>query len=132
MSQIILDTLAVSQLNARYCDAVMRRDSDAWRSLWHLNSRWFFLGEWLEGRDAVVARWEEAMSGFPVVYHQISSEIIDATNDEANSRVYIDEEIVTANGDSLRFIGVYNDHCVKEDNNWLYLSRRFDLLGNSV
>jgi len=128
MSQITLNTLAVSQLNARYCDAVMRRDSDAWRSLWHRKSRWFFLGEWLEGQDAVVARWEEAMSGFPVVYHQINSEIIDATNDEASSRVYIDEEIVTADGDSLRFIGVYNDHCVKEDNNWLYLTRRFDLI----
>ena len=128
MSQITLNTLAVSQLNARYCDAVMRRDSDAWRSLWHRNGRWFFLGEWLEGQDAVVARWEEAMSGFPVVYHQINSEIINASNDEASSRVYIDEEIVTADGDSLRFIGVYNDHCVKEDNNWLYLTRRFDLI----
>lgn len=128
MSQITLNTLAVSQLNARYCDAVMRRDSDAWRSLWHRNGRWFFLGEWLEGQDAVVARWEEAMSGFPVVYHQINSEIINASDDEASSRVYIDEEIVTADGDSLRFIGVYNDHCVKEDNNWLYLTRRFDLI----
>lgn len=128
MTQNRLETLAVSQLNARYCDAVMRRDSDAWRSLWHDKSRWYFLGEWIEGRDAIVARWEAAMSGFPVVYHQINSEMIEASKDEASSRVYIDEEIVTADGDQLRFIGVYNDHCVRKGNNWLYLSRRFDLI----
>jgi hypothetical protein len=128
MTQNVLETLAVSQLNARYCDAVMRRDSDAWRSLWHRKSRWYFLGEWIEGQDAIVERWEAAMSGFPVVYHQINSEMIDASKDEATSRVYIDEEIVTADGDALRFIGVYNDHCVRQGNNWLYLSRRFDMI----
>lgn len=128
MTHNLLETLAVSQLNARYCDAVMRRDSDAWRSLWHKNGRWYFLGECLQGQDAIVARWEAAMAGFPVVYHQINSEIIDASNDEATCRVYIDEEIVTADGNALRFIGVYNDHCVKEGHNWLYLSRRFDLI----
>ena len=128
MTKISLDTLGVSQLNARYCDAVIRRDSDAWRSLWHREGRWYFLGEWIEGQDAVVARWEAAMSGFPVVYHLINSEIIDATSVEASSRVYIDEEIITADGDALRYIGVYNDHCVKEGDKWLYLSRRFDLI----
>jgi len=128
MTQNVLETLAVSQLNARYCDAVMRRDSDAWRSLWHRKSRWYFLGEWIEGQDAIVERWEAAMSGFPVVYHQINSEMIDASKDEATSRVYIDEEIVTADGDALHFIGVYNDHCVRQGNNWLYLLRRFDLI----
>jgi hypothetical protein len=128
MTVITLDTLAVSQLNARYCDAVIRRDSDAWRSLWHSKGRWYFLSECLEGRDAIVERWEAAMSGFPVVYHQINSEIINASNTDASSRVYIDEEIITDDGDPLRFIGVYNDHCVKEGDNWLYLSRRFDLI----
>jgi len=128
MTQTSLETLAVSQLNARYCDAVMRRDTGAWRKLWHRDSRWYFLGEWLEGQDAIVARWEAAMAGFPVVYHQINSEIINASKDEASSRVYIDEEIVTADGDALRFIGVYNDKCVREGSDWLYLSRRFDLM----
>jgi len=128
MTEYSLETLAVSQLNARYCDAVMRRDSNAWRKLWHAKARWYFLGEWLQGQDAIVARWEAAMSGFPVVYHLINSEIIDATTDQATSRVYIDEEIVTADGTPLRFIGVYNDHCVKQGDNWLYRSRRFDLM----
>jgi hypothetical protein len=128
MTQNPIETLAVSQLNARYCDAVMRRDSAAWRSLWHSKSRWYFLGECLEGPDAIVARWEAAMAGFPVVYHQINSEIIDASKDEATSRVYIDEEIVTTDGQSLRFVGVYNDRCVREGDKWLYLSRRFDLI----
>lgn len=128
MTQITLDTLAISQLNARYCDAVLRRDSDAWRSLWHREARWYFLGDCLEGQDAVVARWEAALSGFPAVYHQVSSEIINVSNNEANCRVYIDEEIITSDGNPMRFIGVYNDQCIKQDGNWLYLSRRFDLI----
>lgn len=123
-----METLAIGQLNARYCDAVMRRDSSAWRSLWHRDGRWYFLGEWLEGRDAVVARWEAAMAGFPVVYHRINSETIDVSGDEATGRVYLEEEVVTADGDALRFIGVYNDRYTREGGGWLYLSRRFDLV----
>ena len=124
----LADQLAIRELNAAYADAVNRRDAVAWSSVWARDGRWFFLGEWIEDRDAIVARWQEAMSGFPVVYHQITSEQIAVSGDMAKSRVYLAEEIVTAEQLCLRFIGVYNDVCTRLDEGWRYKSRRFDLI----
>jgi hypothetical protein len=124
----LADQLAIRELNAAYADAVNRRDAVAWSSVWARDGRWFFLGEWIEDRDAIVARWQDAMSGFPVVYHQITSEQIAVSGDTAKSRVYLAEEVVTAEQLCLRFIGVYNDVCTRLDEGWRYKSRRFDLI----
>ena len=124
----LADQLAIRELNAAYADAVNRRDAVAWSSVWARDGRWFFLGEWIEDRDAIVARWQDAMSGVPVVYHQITSEQIAVSGDMAKSRVYLAEEIVTAEQLCLRFIGVYNDVCTRLDEGWRYKSRRFDLI----
>jgi hypothetical protein len=126
--QTLAGQLAIRELNAAYADAVNRRDAVAWSSVWARDGRWFFLGEWIEDRDAIVARWQDAMSGFPVVYHQITSEQIAVSGDTARSRVYLAEEVVTAEQLCLRFIGVYNDVCTRLDEGWRYKSRRFDLI----
>lgn len=122
------DQIAIRELNAAYADAVIRRDADAWSSLWAPNGRWYFLGEWIEGRDNIRARWQDTMSGFPIVHHHITSEQTTVFGDEARSRVYLAEEVVTTESASLRFLGVYNDICIRLDEGWRYGSRRFDLL----
>ena len=126
--QTLFDQLAIRELNAASADAVMRRDAAAWSTVWARDGRWFFLGEWIEGRDAIVKRWQDAMSGFPVVYHQITSEQIAVSGDTAKSRVYLAEEVITAEQLCLRFIGVYNDVCTRLDAGWRYKSRHFDLI----
>jgi hypothetical protein len=119
---------AVRKLNAYYCDAVMRRDGELWRSLWHTDARWFFLGEWIEGREAIFSRWQQAMAGFPVVYHRASGEIIDVNGEAAHTRVYVDEQIIDAKGNALHIVGVYNDDVVLHNGKWLYASRHFSLI----
>jgi len=128
INQTPADELAIRELNAAYADAVMRRDPEAWSALWAEDSRWYFLGEWIEGRDNILARWRDAMSGFPVVFHQITSEQIAVSGDTATSRVYLAEEVITTGQLSLRFIGVYDDICKRLDEGWRYRSRRFALI----
>jgi hypothetical protein len=122
------DPIAIRELNAAYADAVIRRDADAWSSLWAPNGRWYFLGEWIEGRDTIRARWQDAMNGFPIVYHQVTSEQTTVLGDEARSKVYLAEEVVTTERVSLRFVGVYTDICIRLPEGWRYASRRFGLL----
>lgn len=131
MNLLPLDTYpitAIERLNADYCDAVLRRDAGDWGALWRDDARWFFLGEWLEGNAAIVERWTAAMTGFPVVLHKIISQQINAEGDQGEGRVYLEEEIVTAEGDSLRFVGVYHDRYQLSGDRWRYASRRFDLI----
>lgn len=127
-NQTFTDQLAIRTLNAAYADAVIRRDAAAWSATWAPDGRWYFLGEWIEGRDEIVARWQGAMKGFPIVFHQVTSEQIEVSGDTARSRVYLTEEVVTTEQHALRFIGVYNDICVCRDARWCYQERRFDLV----
>jgi uncharacterized protein (TIGR02246 family) len=120
--------MAIRELNAAYVDAVMRRDASAMSSVWAPDGRWFFLGQWIEGRENIMARWHKAMNGFPVVCHQMTSEQISVSGDEARSRVYLVEEVITMDQKPLKFVGVYNDVCTRLDKGWRYASRRFDLI----
>ena len=122
------DNLDIRHLNALYGDAVMRRDSKLWGSLWQPDGVWHFLGESIVGQANILARWEAAMAGFPVVFHTHHSGLIDIKDDEANCRWYIAEDILDSNGNALRIVGIYNDRCVRTPSGWRYSSRRFDPL----
>ena len=124
----IADELAIRRLNADYCDAIMRRDADAWGSTWADDGRWFLTDEPTEGRDNLVATWLATMEGFPVVFHQVTNEQIDVSGDTATQRVYVNEELITADGQALRFVGVYNDELKRTSQGWRYASRRFGVL----
>ena len=56
------DNLDIRHLNALYGDAVMRRDSNLWGSLWQPDGVWHFLGESIVGQANILARWEAAMA----------------------------------------------------------------------
>jgi len=124
--------LAIHKLNARYCDAIHRRDEKAWGALWAEDCIWDFLGQSIGGREKVVATWLATMQGFPNVYHQNHAGIIEVEGDTAKCRWYINEEILDAQKQALRFYGVYNDECVRVGGQWLYQRRRFDVLYQGV
>ncbi len=86
------------------------------------------MGQDIIGRDTIVATWLGAMSGFPTVFHTNHSEIIVLNGDTATGRTYVNEEIIDAQGNALRFIGVYNDECVRTDGQWYFQRRRWDVL----
>lgn len=118
--------LAIRKLSGRYCDAIHRRDSETWASLWAEDAIWDFMGQSIEGRTNILATWEGAMAGFPVVYHVSHGAVINVDGDSANCRWYINEEIVDASGAPLRFVGIYNDICTRHGDEWLFQRRRFD------
>ena len=122
------DELALRNLEARYCDAVIRRDADAWESTWASDGAWVFMGQVIEGRENILAFWKQAMDGFPMIIHQYFSGGIKIDGDQATCRWYILETVVDTNGESKQFFGVYNDDCVKIKNDWLFMKRRFDLI----
>ena len=107
--QATADELSIRRLNADYCDAIMRRDADAWGATWADDGQWFLTDEPTQGRDNLVAQWLATMEGFPVVFHQVTNEQIDVSGDSARQRVYVNEELVMADGQALRFVGVYNE-----------------------
>ena len=122
------DELGLRNLEARYCDAVIRRDADAWESTWALDGVWEFMGQTIEGRNNIVTLWKQAMDDFPMIIHHYLSGGINIDGDNASCRWYINEMVINTMGEALHFFGVYNDQCRKIENEWLFKKRRFDLI----
>ena len=62
------DCAAIRALLERYCEGVNQRDAEVWGSTWAEDAVWELPHldmEGLQGREAIVAAWLEAMKMFP-------------------------------------------------------------------
>jgi len=120
------DQAAIRALHDCYADAVNRCDAAAWGALWAGDAVWELMGTRVEGRDAIVGLWSQAMAGFTFVgfFSQIGSLVVNG--DRAEGRVWTHELLDGPDGER-RPLGQYDDVCVKRDGQWLFAERRFQL-----
>ena len=131
------DEYEIRQLVEKYADAVCRRDKDDWASTWSDNSLWN-LGSVppVNGKEAIVNLWVNAMSGFPYVAQLIQNGTTTVNGEEASGRWYIVEHIQTSEKDDdgnikgFFNIGVYQDKYIKENGNWVFKERHYSVLYN--
>lgn len=124
----LADELEVRDLVARYADAVNRRHAEDWKETWAPDGVWHLFGRDVEGRDAVFQTWQGAMGMFSFVLQLIHSGTVEVEGNEATGRWYLSEVAHTSQGDRLLTVGVYHDHCVREEGTWRFAKRRFDVL----
>lgn len=128
MSDTTADELAIRNLVARYADAVGRRDEKAWAETWTEDGEWHVLGQPAQGRDKVVALWNQLMGGLPFVVQLPSGGIIEIDGDHGRGRWYITEHGRMADGTGMMNIGHYRDDYRRVDGAWYFARRRFDAL----
>lgn len=122
------DRLAIRELIEAYADAVCRRDAAAWSATWAEDAEWSIpdvpgFGT-PKGRAAIVSIWQEAMAHFPGLLFRAWPGSIEVTGDHAAVRSYT-SETYDRDGRTFRDEGLYEDHCVKLDGQWLFASRTF-------
>jgi uncharacterized protein (TIGR02246 family) len=126
------DRLAIRELVAAYGDAVSRNSTEDWAALWAEDAMWCLPEipgmERIEGRDAIVAAWVEAMKGFPFQVNIQTPGDTRVTGDRANGHTYTSELVKDAEGKPARWTGHYTDDYVKRDGRWLFKSRTFRIL----
>ena len=114
-------------LLARYADAVMRRHADDWIATWAPDATWYLAGHEVTGRDAILATWQGAMAGFPLVIHTVYAPQLVIRDGIARGRCTVQEILQGEDGSARQVFGVYHDEFTKSDE-WLFHSRRFDIL----
>jgi uncharacterized protein (TIGR02246 family) len=121
------DQIEIQTLAQTYAHGVMTRDPEIWSSTWAEDGVWY-LGtpDPIKGRDTILQVWQGAMGGYPVVLHIVQPGVIDVDGETATARWYIHESIVTADGEQIYNMGVYNDTLKKENGAWKFASRRFN------
>ena len=126
------DRLAIHELVASYADAVSRRDAHDWGANWAEDAVWrvpAFPGlEKVEGRDAIVAAWSEAMSNFSMNLMVQTLGAVAVDGDRATGRAYHNELVADLEGNTRTAYGCYEDEYVKRDGRWLFASRVFTSL----
>jgi uncharacterized protein (TIGR02246 family) len=124
----IEDRLAISELNASYCDAVLRVDAQDWGQCWAEDAKWNLMGATVEGRDAIVGMWTGAMKGFAAVSFLGITCATQVDGDRAKGRVQTHEFLALPDGTTRAVGGRYDDEYVRRDGKWLYASRTFRIV----
>ncbi len=123
----IADELEIRNLVARYSDAVLRSDSEAWLETWAEGGEWELLGECSRGREALVARLEALTGGLEFVMQSSGGGIVQVDDAGAWGRWTITEHARTQGGAGLFTMGAYSDEYCQEEGVWRFARRRFSL-----
>lgn len=124
----VADELAIRDLVARYSDAVIRNDAEAWAATWAEDATWKVGPNESRGRDAIVATWKDLMGSFGEVRQLAHQGLIRIEGDRATGRWTMSELGWPKRGEPSVLIGVYRDECARIDGGWRFTSRRFDIL----
>jgi hypothetical protein len=130
------DRIAIREVLETYADAVNRVDEQLWASLWVEDSHWDLshypeLGI-VEGKEAIVKLWREAMPIYPKLSFFVGIGAILIDGDRADARVYVSEvyeEPGTLKDKRAR--ACYNDKLVKRGGQWFLQSRNFTIIHQS-
>lgn len=124
----IEDRLAIRELHETYADAVVRASAEDWGKVWSEDARWELMGTAVEGREAIVALWSQAMGGFDAIsFHCMPSSII-IEGDSATGRCQVQELLKVNDGTTRAVGGLYEDEMVKVDGRWLYAKRVYRIV----
>lgn len=122
------DRVAIAELHQTYADAVVRADADDWGKVWTEDAHWNLMGHAVDGRDAIVGFWKQAMSGLDAVsFHCIPSMTV-VDGDRAVGRCQTQEYMKVKDGTTRAVGGLYEDEMIKRDGQWLYTSRKFRIV----
>lgn len=116
----------IADLVHRYADAVVHHDGEQWGATWAPDAHWDLgQGRRMEGRDAIVAFWQQAMGGFDAVIQTVLNGTydLDETAGTGTGRWYVQEAFQPTGGQPGLLLAHYDDHYRLVDGQWLFASR---------
>lgn len=122
------DRVAIQELNGTYADGVVRIDSTTWASVWADDAHWDLMGHQTEGKEAIVAFWNGAMSGLEAVSFHCVPCMIEVTGDTARARVQTQEILKPKDAKARHVGGLYEDELKKIDGRWQFTGRKFRIV----
>jgi uncharacterized protein (TIGR02246 family) len=121
--------IALRQLISRYCDAVVRSDTETFTSLWTTDAVWT-LGKPVQGASAIGAAFEKLMKGYRWLVQSAPNAVfeVDESGGTATGRVTITEQFAKVRGGEGSVVGVYHDHYLREQGTWRFAERRIEII----
>ncbi|MDH3682794.1 MAG: nuclear transport factor 2 family protein [Acidimicrobiia bacterium] len=109
-----------------YADAVVHFDAEQWATTWAANGVWDFgSGRQVEGREAIVEFWQQAMGGFDAVVQTVLNGTyqLDGAAGTGTGRWYVQEAYRRTGGDPGMLLAHYDDTYATVDDRWCFARR---------
>lgn len=120
-----LAEFGIRQLQARYIDAVWRRDYESFGDCFALDAQWRIAGRLVKGRDGAVAFIKQMMMDFRSIFIVLGTPILSVGDGVASGRTYFTARNTFKDGTPFGPIGVYYERFVLEGETWRFKWRLF-------
>jgi hypothetical protein len=118
---------AIRQLQARYADAVWRRDIDAFVDCFAAGAEWKIAGMHMRGCDEIRSQIAKFLAPSERVMIWFGNPVLDVGNGTANGRTQTTEYVKLLDGRAIRTLGVYYERFVEQGDRWRFHWRHFNL-----
>lgn len=108
------------QLQARYIDAVWRKDFDAFGDCFTEDAEWRIGGQVMRGRAECVGLLKAVMPAIDRVFMTMGVPLLQLEAGDAIARTYVNEMKTSKNAALTFSIGIYYDRCREEDGQWRF------------
>lgn len=124
------DRDAIRELYATYSDASARGDADAFIACFADDGQWNTHIFQRRGKDELRAQWNDLWQGMGFEKVGFLTEIgsIEVEGDKAAVRSVAREIIKLKSGGLFKLIGKYSDQLVRQDGQWLFAQRDYDVI----
>ena len=127
MTDFTTTECAVRQLHARYCDAVWRKDFDAFADCFAQEAEWRIVGNIFAGRENIKKAITGILANFSRVLMTLQPPILEVGEGVAYGRTYSTEHTRLVSGERGLSIGTYYERFVDDGDRWRFSWRLFKL-----
>ncbi|MCA0900544.1 nuclear transport factor 2 family protein [Microbulbifer agarilyticus] len=124
----LADEITLRNLMAQYCDAVIRHDSGRWIDCWSEDAHWNLLGNTVSGKEAILTLFQQMMTGFEFALMIPGTCQFKVAGDRATGYWYLQEHTKDTDGNANSLFSRYEDCYIKQDGNWKYQRRNYQIL----
>jgi ketosteroid isomerase-like protein len=127
MTDLAAIECAIRQLQARYADALWRKDPDSFAALFARDAEWKVAGMHLRGRDEIKRTFARFMEHTGRTLMTFRTPIVEIVDGVVTSRTYVSESNKFADGRSADTIGIYYERFIEEDGQLRFQFRHWNL-----
>ncbi len=131
----IEDRLAIRELIETFANQAMRTDPDTWGATWADSDdcSWKLVSfpKPVVGKKAIVDKFAQVLDYVDFLSMISVPADIQIDGDRATGKAYCREWVVANNGAHKHLVGCYHDEYIKHSGRWLFLTRRYEILGQS-
>lgn len=125
------DRLAIRELVETFAIATSRIDAELWGSTWAEDGSWKLpsMEEAVTGRAQIVAAFRQKLDYVALIAMSSVPTALVVEGARARGQAQCQELIFPKAGGRVTVVGCFDDEYVKRDGRWLFLSRRYEVLG---